>query len=102
MIERKIVALKRIELKVTQWIQPKVLPKGTDRLRGWKWEQKRIVVFRRDGFLCRVCGEAAAEEVDHITPLESGGKDNLENLQSICKACHKIKNELEGIKRGRY
>lgn len=94
------MALKRIELKVTQRVAPKVSQGGIERTRGWKWEQKRVVVFRRDGYLCRVCGEAAAEEVDHIIPLHAGGRDNYENLQSICQSCHKIKNEQEGIKRG--
>jgi len=37
-----------------------------------------------------------AREVDHITPKEQGGTDELGNLQSICKACHADKTAQEG------
>jgi 5-methylcytosine-specific restriction endonuclease McrA len=30
--------------------------------------------------------------IDHIQELEKGGKDELENLQILCSACHKLKN----------
>ena len=92
--------LKRIEPKVPQRLPLKTASGITGRVRGWKWEQIRNVVLRRDDFLCCVCGEALAEEVDHIVPLHLGGRDNYENLQSICKACHVIKNEQEGVERG--
>lgn len=29
---------------------------------------------------------------DHIQELDKGGKDELENLQILCSACHKLKN----------
>ena len=33
--------------------------------------------------------------VDHIVPLGSGGKDEIENLQVLCKVCHKAKTADE-------
>ena len=30
--------------------------------------------------------------LDHIQELSKGGKDELENLQILCTACHKLKN----------
>lgn len=29
---------------------------------------------------------------DHIQEIEKGGKDEVENLQILCSACHKLKN----------
>ena len=41
-----------------------------------------------------------ATEVDHITPLESGGEPfNRINLQSLCKRCHVIKSAEENRSR---
>lgn len=43
-----------------------------------------------------------AIEVDHITPVAEGGKDDLSNLQAICGPCHAVKTAEEsarGIKR---
>ena len=36
-----------------------------------------------------------AVAVDHIVPKAEGGTDADENLQAICKACHKLKTENE-------
>lgn len=45
--------------------------------------------------LCRHCDQAgrvkAAEEVDHIVPLEDGGTYDDSNAQPLCKDCHKVK-----------
>lgn len=30
--------------------------------------------------------------VDHIIPLEFGGRDDIENMQILCSACHQVKN----------
>lgn len=44
---------------------------------------------------CAACGcktgGANGLEWDHIIPLKLGGEDTLENLQPLCKACHKPK-----------
>ena len=39
---------------------------------------------------CKV-GGAAGLDWDHIIPLELGGDDEVENLQPLCKVCHKAK-----------
>lgn len=36
-----------------------------------------------------------AVAVDHIVPKAEGGNDDPENLQAICKRCHKLKTEME-------
>lgn len=49
--------------------------------------------------LCAECQRhgrvTAAEEVDHIKPLHSGGKDIESNKQGLCKECHKAKSAGE-------
>lgn len=34
-------------------------------------------------------------EIDHITPLSAGGKDDISNLQLLCKSCHYDKTNEE-------
>ncbi len=51
-----------------------------------RWE-----VFERDNFRCVACGLTSKEtilNVDHIYPKSKGGKDNLNNLQTLCALCN--------------
>ena len=62
----------------------------------WEWSKLRKRVLIRDGYRCQlhipgVC-TGIAEEVDHIRPrgLPGGGHvDDLANLRSVCKPCHR-------------
>ena len=50
----------------------------------------------RDSWRCVLCHKAGRLEVDHIQGLESGGAPyDLENLQSLCVACHLDKSNAE-------
>jgi len=53
----------------------------------------------RDEPLCRHCKSAGlvriATVVDHITPLDKGGTDDDDNVQSLCEPCHRIKTATE-------
>jgi len=46
-----------------------------------------------------VYGQAA--HVDHVQPLEDGGTDDDENLQTLCHSCHGTKTREEQRRRGR-
>lgn len=61
-----------------------------NRTRGRRWLALRHVVLVEQP-LCAICCKKASEEVDHIKPLCSGGKDDRDNLQGLCKACHEEK-----------
>lgn len=54
---------------------------------GIRWQ-----VFQRDNWRCCACGRGAADEVilhvDHVTPRSRGGKDTLENFQTLCHECN--------------
>jgi len=52
------------------------------------WKELRQRVFARDGFMCRVSGcYRQAEQVHHLT-YERVGYEILDDLVSVCSACH--------------
>lgn len=52
-----------------------------------RWE-----IFRRDGFMCRYCGETDEPlELDHIIPVSQGGQDTHDNLVTACRTCNRNK-----------
>ena len=71
----------------------------TERGYGAAWRRKRKRVIARDNGLCQPCLKMdivkAFDEVDHIVPISQGGDDQLDNLQCICKSCHKHKTQRE-------
>ena len=72
---------------------------STARGYGSRWQKIRISVLRRDDYLCQICLISdrlqVANEVDHILPKAKGGNDDIDNLQSLCKECHKLKTISE-------
>ena len=56
--------------------------------------RKRL--WDRDQGICAKCGRYDAKaEIDHIVALWSGGKDALDNLQTLCRRCHLGKSVSE-------
>lgn len=56
----------------------------------------RHEVFKRDGYRCVECGntnKTSVLEIDHIIPVSRGGSDELDNLQTMCYECNKVKND---------
>ena len=55
--------------------------------------------------LCRECRRQGrttpAAEIDHIVPLASGGGDQDDNLQPLCRDCHWRKTATENMRRHR-
>lgn len=63
----------------------------------------KAAVLERDGFKCRICGKyitsckdakrfiklgSGLYHIDHIVPLQQGGRATLENLQLTCPECN--------------
>jgi 5-methylcytosine-specific restriction protein A len=75
-----------------------------NRLRGRKLQALRASIFRTNP-LCAECERqgfvSQSQELDHIIPLFEGGTNQRENMQGLCKACHKLKTQAEA-KRARY
>jgi 5-methylcytosine-specific restriction protein A len=63
------------------------------RLVGGRWRKLRAQVLERDFGCCAKQGLIrSGHEVDHI---DNNGGDELENLQTICIPCHKVKTQAE-------
>lgn len=55
----------------------------------------RHEVFKRDGYRCRECGASKDEtslEIDHILPVAKGGTNDIDNLQTLCRECNRMKH----------
>ena len=60
----------------------------------------RHEVFKRDGYRCRECGASKDEtslEIDHITPVARGGTNDIDNLQTLCRECNRMKHTDEWV-----
>jgi hypothetical protein len=58
-------------------------------------EELKSQVKSRDGNRCLCCGNRKQLQVDHISSFYSGGSNQLDNLQSLCRPC----NQVKGIER---
>jgi hypothetical protein len=52
-------------------------------------------VYRRDGYVCRYCGQERPLTVDHVILWESGGASVEDNLISACRRCNKLRGNTE-------
>ena len=60
----------------------------------------RHEVFKRDGYRCRECGASKDEtilEIDHIIPVARGGTNDIDNLQTLCRECNRMKHTDEWV-----
>lgn len=58
----------------------------------------RYEVLKRAQFRCELCGISADEralEVDHIEPVNTGGKDEIANYQALCYVCNASKGDRD-------
>lgn len=60
----------------------------------------RIKVLNRDGWKCSICGIGVRGRshnetmpfIGHSVPRESGGKDELGNLRTLCGKCYTLES----------
>lgn len=66
---------------------------------GHRWRKIRDRIMARDRSLCQTCLRLGiftrATEVDHIACKALGGSDSDDNLEAICRTCHKRKTQQE-------
>lgn len=77
---------------------------ATQRMFGRAWMSLRHAALQRDGYACQCCGIVRKDnQVDHRIPLEQGGTNDLDNLQTLCggpDGCHTRKTNEEARGRG--
>ncbi len=59
-----------------------------------------LLVKERAKYRCELCGISAKErrlDVDHIVPVNKGGKTVIENLQALCRTCNSQKRDTSSI-----
>ncbi|WP_431832068.1 HNH endonuclease [Corynebacterium accolens] len=55
----------------------------------------RTAARQRDNNRCVNCGSPSNLEVDHIKNVANGGSHDLDNLQTLCRPCHRKKTQQE-------
>lgn len=69
---------------------------GLQKLKRHNIKSLKNMIFERDSYTCQMCGksiyEGALLEIDRIIPFSLGGTNDLDNLQTLCMECHKIKD----------
>lgn len=79
--------------KISGWAESQGLD-GRVRLSGDEWALLRAVVFERDDYTCRYCGERGGRlECDHVVPVSRGGTNEMDNLVTACLPCNRSKRD---------
>jgi hypothetical protein len=62
----------------------------------------RKAVYKRDGYICALCGNTSKLIIDHVVSIKLGGTNDLKNLQVLCRNCNKLKVKWESEKLSVY
>ncbi|ALL05600.1 hypothetical protein AQ505_08905 [Pedobacter sp. PACM 27299] len=63
-----------------------------------EWKAKRALVLSRDHNLCKLCNTEPALDIHHLT-YDNLYNEPLEDLQSLCRACHVNLHRTEFLKK---
>lgn len=68
-------------------------------------QEQRIEILKRDNYRCVVCGRGKAEgvdlQVDHVKPKDKGGRNTIENGQTLCGQHNFIKKNYSQTEAGK-
>jgi 5-methylcytosine-specific restriction endonuclease McrA len=62
---------------------------SSKRLERAAYKQLRLQVLARDRWQCQFCGTRNNLEIHHQHLRARGGKDQIENLITLCDSCHR-------------
>ena len=57
----------------------------------------RKAIYRRDGFMCAVCGDNRRLQIHHIQKRSQGGGDDQFNLITLCDKCHALAKDGQTV-----
>ncbi len=79
--------------------QRKILSSGNKSTKRSVSETKKKYVAASQNWHCKHCKKQlpAWFEVDHVTKLEYGGSNNIDNLEALCRDCHGKKTAMENL-----
>ncbi|MCL0053320.1 HNH endonuclease [Dehalococcoidales bacterium] len=61
-----------------------------------EWDNLRYQCYERDDYTCRICAsKGEMVHAHHIIPKSAGGKDELDNLETLCGVCHAMMHGLD-------
>ena len=68
---------------------------GLQKIHKYKYHAKfwlilRDEVLKRDNNQCQLCGKTGDLIIHHKIPVKMGGKDDIDNLITLCRICHGI------------
>lgn len=65
--------------------------KADGRLGRFEW----LSILYKHDFACAKCGCKKKLTLDHIEPLGKGGRNSFWNVQPLCVACHREKDDMK-------
>jgi 5-methylcytosine-specific restriction endonuclease McrA len=54
-------------------------------------------ILERDGWTCQCCGSSINLQVHHLVTRSQLGLDVLDNLMTLCVACHRRQHNIRGV-----
>ena len=92
----KQAEIKQKPTKVKELSKAKIRKKKRQEYK-YEFSLIRKEILERDNYTCVECGEKNDLNIHHIIHRKNGGKNNPENLQTLCAKCHTEKHKNESI-----
>lgn len=61
-------------------------------------QEEKYLIAGTQNYKCKMCSNDLTDgkfDIDHITRLEDNGTNEINNLQALCKSCHKQKTKID-------
>ena len=68
-----------------------ITPETQRRIQSIKWKQIRKQVYKRDNWICQVCGKHCQKkeiQCHHVIPYRITQDNSMDNLITLCSSCH--------------